>query len=133
MNGTRLKEPYTARAKSTFGGTVLPDCHKVTVPAGKLFVLGDNRVASLDSRFDIGFVDISSVDHVLPFPEQKIYAGKWRDPAHDDDLVSQPTLVSDEFLKLLNAKRVESDLNEHISIVINSKRSETRSGDASGQ
>ena len=42
-------------------------------------------------------------------------------------LCLKPTLVSDEFLKLLNAKRVEFRLYEQIIIVINSKRSEMRS------
>ncbi|MBI5613478.1 signal peptidase I [Candidatus Gottesmanbacteria bacterium] len=111
VNGVRLKEPYTARAKSTFGGTVIPDCDKITIPTGKLFVLGDNRVASLDSRFELGFVDISSVDHVLSYSDQKIYSAKWRDPSHDDDLVSQPTLDASSYIKLLNDKREESDLH----------------------
>ncbi|GAC1360489.1 MAG: signal peptidase I [Vulcanimicrobiaceae bacterium] len=53
VNGTKLQEPYVRCPDTrTFG--------QVTVPAGALYVLGDNRANSDDSRF-WGFVDQQQV------------------------------------------------------------------------
>lgn len=104
INGKPLIEPYTLEANSTYGldykwvkdnglsGLFLEDCQKVTVPAGKLFVLGDNRKNSNDSRF-IGFISFDDVDGYLPFEEQRkpYYEGtnlvnnsaNWRDTSND--------------------------------------------------
>lgn len=59
VNGERVQEPYLSEQRDTrsFG--------PVTVPAGDLFVLGDNRLVSGDSRFDpptgVGLVPIDRV------------------------------------------------------------------------
>lgn len=103
LNGQPLEEPYTLEPNSTFeksqgelnGHIWLPflkDCEEIMVPAGKLFVLGDNRKNSDDSRV-IGFVDTSDVVDYLPYEEQKTpyYEGvtriehdeKWRDASRD--------------------------------------------------
>lgn len=53
VNGAKLIEPYLTQHTQPFPAT--------TVPAGKLFVMGDNRGNSLDSRFGLGFVPIDNV------------------------------------------------------------------------
>jgi signal peptidase I len=53
VNGVRLSEPYLGEKTARFPRT--------TVPEGKLFVMGDNRSNSLDSRFGLGFVPIDRV------------------------------------------------------------------------
>ncbi|MBM6968312.1 signal peptidase I [Pseudoramibacter alactolyticus] len=59
-NGRLLKESYIN--KESYG-----DFAKVTVPAGKYFVMGDNRANSSDSRYaDLGFVDEDDmIGHVV--------------------------------------------------------------------
>jgi signal peptidase I len=58
VNGTRLMEPYAATSSYE---TEEGDFGPATVPANHLFVLGDNRGVSLDSRRpEIGFVSNTS-------------------------------------------------------------------------
>ena len=54
VNGERLEEPYLGSMISSLGDVTFP----LIVPEGTLFVLGDNRRVSLDSRSSkIGFID----------------------------------------------------------------------------
>ena len=104
-NDSLLTEPYIASPRSSYGGSTLKDCESITLPPRKYFVLGDNRKVSSDSRFELGLVDESEIEFVLPYDEQSIYRSLWRDTSKDDSLLGQPTLSSEEFVKLVNIKR----------------------------
>ena len=53
VDGKRLREPYLTQPTADF-----PKHH---VPEGELFVMGDNRSNSLDSRFSLGYIPIDKV------------------------------------------------------------------------
>jgi signal peptidase I len=52
INGNKLLEPYE---------TQRTQCQPATVPAGRLFVMGDNRSESNDSRYELGTVPLGKV------------------------------------------------------------------------
>ena len=61
VNGTQLSEPYILPGDSPSDVSF-----RVTVPAGKLWVMGDHRSESADSRFHVtdpgnGFVPVADV------------------------------------------------------------------------
>ncbi|OGG12755.1 signal peptidase I [Candidatus Gottesmanbacteria bacterium RIFCSPHIGHO2_02_FULL_39_11] len=110
-NGSLLDEPYIAKPRSTYGGDIISECEKVVIPSEDTLVLGDNRKASLDSRYDLGLIRISDIHYVLPYENQTEYRAVWRDSSEDSDLADTPALDSKEFVRLLNDKRKEKNLS----------------------
>jgi len=111
LNGSPLSEPYIAQARSTFGGDFLPDCRVLKIPQDKIFVMGDNRKGSGDSRYELGLISFQDINHVLPLTKQKgILDKNWRNTSDDLSDNSKIKLDPQEYLNLLNQKRKEANL-----------------------
>lgn len=106
-----LSEPYTYKPHSTFGGEFLQECQPLLIPKNKLFIMGDNRKGSGDSR-EFGLVDYADIRAVIPFRDQK---GKldtlYRNTSKDFESSTKIKLDEDEYTRLLNAKRREKGLD----------------------
>lgn len=112
LNQNPLEEPYVARPRSTFGQEFLKECQEITVPEEFVFVMGDNRKGSMDSR-EIGFIEISSISHVIPLEKQVGNLDKnWRDTSKDFEETAKISLDKDEYLSFLNEKRREAGVKE---------------------
>lgn len=109
-NGQQMDEPYTAKPRSTYGGDYLADCKKLTIAPNTVFVMGDNRKASMDSRFSLGMVNIDDIHYVLPWSEQEAYKTNWRNTSADSALAHTATLDPVRFISLLNEKRALKNL-----------------------
>ncbi len=110
LNGKILDEPYTAKPRSSFGGDFLPDCKVLTVPESSFFVMGDNRKASLDSRFELGLIEERDIHYVLPWQDQDAYRVKWRMSSDDYLQANTVTLEALDFVNVLNAARKKENL-----------------------
>ncbi len=76
VNEKKVNEPYLEPGVIIFGGSALQEGGEIVVPPGYLFVSGDNRPHSADSR-EFGPVPIDDVIGVAmlrywPFPDFKI-------------------------------------------------------------
>lgn len=64
VNGKKLDEPYLTKNRSkaeTMGMQLTEDFGPIEVPNGELFVMGDNRLRSMDSRNGLGKISTDDV------------------------------------------------------------------------
>lgn len=67
VDGVKLDEPYTQGV--TVRGDIPDEEINIVIPEGKVFVLGDNRRVSLDSRHEIvGLIDIEDIGGIIELP-----------------------------------------------------------------
>ncbi len=110
VNKEIVEEPYILKPRSTFGGDEIGDCREVTVPEGKLFVLGDNRKVSMDSRH-LGLISTDDIQYFIPFAKQSNrFADNWRDSSHDRDFEHESLFDVMEYTELLNEERRNNGL-----------------------
>ncbi|MDF2880725.1 MAG: sipS [Clostridiaceae bacterium] len=77
VNEKIIDEPYVSIDNITTGGSFLREGQKYTVPSNHIFVMGDNRENSTDSR-EIGAIDYKDIEgHVIlrayPFASIKYF------------------------------------------------------------
>lgn len=104
LNNEYLTEPYILKPRSTFGGSDLKDCELITIPEDAVFVLGDNRKASSDSR-EFGLVKIRDIHQILPIKEQDKLKDRWRNTSKDHESEHSSVFDSTKYVDALNEKR----------------------------
>lgn len=109
VNDILVEEPYILKPRSTFGGEQISDCQQIQVPPNQVFVLGDNRKLSMDSRH-IGLVSTNDLNFYRPIAEQQVFANKWRDASQDKNIAHTSTFDINKYLELLNKERVKAGL-----------------------
>lgn len=78
VNGKPIKEPYLNRNKERahkVGMALTGNVPPQEIPEGKVFVMGDNRLKSMDSRNGLGLIDVSMIvgrTELVVFPFEKI-------------------------------------------------------------
>ncbi|MDO8609294.1 MAG: signal peptidase I [bacterium] len=110
LNNEKIEEKYILNNHSTnlWENGFIKTNEPIIVPNNKLFILGDNRLRSSDSR-EFGFIDKNDISCIIPWKEQYIFTSKWNDKykkSFEDYEVNQNSLSkfisNTEIIKLLN-------------------------------
>lgn len=107
INGRIINESYVSRYRSTYGGGFLSECKKIKIPRNNVFVLGDNRIRSSDSR-EMGFISFSNIDAVLYYGEQNFFNTK---PIKESNVdINSTSLNANDYVQTINKLRSENNL-----------------------
>jgi len=109
VNNQLIKEPYTVKPRSTFGGSFLPDCKTIKIPDDYYFVLGDNRKRSKNSR-EVGLVSINEIDSILPIDKQNQFKDRLRNASNDGIDHGLPSFDLDDYYQRINKIREDNKL-----------------------
>lgn len=109
VNNELVKEPYTAKPRSTYGGSFLPDCKSIKIPDGYIFALGDNRKRSKDSR-EVGLVSLNEVESFLPVAKQSQFSDRSRDTNNDGTNHGLPSFDLTDYYQRINQIRADNNL-----------------------
>jgi signal peptidase I len=110
VNGEKVAEEYILKPRSTFGGRTIKDCIVTKVPEDKIFVLGDNRKISMDSR-QIGLVSISDIEFYIPYKDQQErFKKNWRDTSSDLTTENSSLFDTKKYVNILNSLRRQNNL-----------------------
>src|SRR3989344_7110119 len=93
VNGTIIDEKYIKGTTTTHEGGFLKDGMEVRVPTGNLFVMGDNRERSSDSRTfgPIPFQDVIGKVFFRYFPSDRV--GTIKNPSYSSEIRLRNSLV----------------------------------------
>ncbi|MBI4089125.1 MAG: signal peptidase I [Candidatus Levybacteria bacterium] len=118
LNGKFLKEPYTIQPRKTwtdYSGVIIgKNCEEIIVPQRKYFVLSDDREYGFNSLVE-GFISEDKITDYLPakllknfiFNPNDLFNNN-RDTSKDMELVKEPILDTQDYVRLINIKRQEN-------------------------
>lgn len=100
-----MQEPYVIKKASTYGDRRIPNCKEITVPEGKVFVLGDNRILFYEEDVRLPETDLPSISDIVSYlpVEYQDFLAKWQKGNLDVQKVNLGT--EQGILEILNMVR----------------------------
>lgn len=110
VNNIPISEGYTLKARSTFGGMEIKDCQKIKVKKDTVFVLGDNRKLSMDSR-QVGLISLKDISYFVPLKNQSnVFGSSLRNTSADFTTKNESLFNVEEYVRMLNEYRKTNNI-----------------------